>query len=618
MASGENMMDLALKITADPSQAEAAVQGFQEKVKSASSTVAESLRQQGASAEEVSQVYRQLGFRGERAGAEIKAAFGEAAAATQAAGKTAGEASENVYGMLSGLRHFRTIFAATIGLVSFGFWINEWGRLVDYLGDALQKLEGIRTVQDDIVMSAAFQALKQVTQEEQKQLMQPHSPRMARIYQEGIELHVQTLQRLKDEVEALQAGSLAGQEYAKAMADIAAHAREFGLQGPYGSIVESLEKQIEAYRALAVIEQEYEQRHDKTAKVTGDEARAAERLANARARLAEQESQFQFRGQLLNLSTGSEFTRQQTGIAEALGAQRFADLRAALAAYQSFEKAAASEEARTRAESAREEQRYLRSTEEAMRRHVQTMLALQKEIASGGSFAGVSFQALGQTFDQFNAGLREASQLSGVAISPITRLQFELTKLREASDMVGLSFQSFTQEIGRNAAMAIVYDSSFGQAMEKATKATLAQIAAQSFIWGLYYTAHGIADIFWNPPRAAADFAAAGEFFAIGGASAVVGAAIPAGGGGGAAAVANARGVSPQSSLGGSPGVAGNEGSPGVVGGTRHETILNIYGGVISTTDLQKVAEALNAGGQAGTIRVNASGSSYTLPNPVY
>jgi hypothetical protein len=71
---------------------------------------------------------------------------------------------------------------------------------------------------------------------------------------------------------------------------------------------------------------------------------------------------------------------------------------------------------------------------------------------------------------------------------------------------------------------------SFGAALEKALQQYLAQVAGKAAIDALYFTAWGIADLFWNPARAGADFAAAGEFAAI---AAVAGGAAKAMGGGG-------------------------------------------------------------------------------------
>lgn len=67
---------------------------------------------------------------------------------------------------------------------------------------------------------------------------------------------------------------------------------------------------------------------------------------------------------------------------------------------------------------------------------------------------------------------------------------------------------------------------SFGKALEKALGQYLIQVAGKAAIDALYFTAWGIADSFWNPARAGADFAAAAEFAAIAGAAGAAGAAL--------------------------------------------------------------------------------------------
>lgn len=67
---------------------------------------------------------------------------------------------------------------------------------------------------------------------------------------------------------------------------------------------------------------------------------------------------------------------------------------------------------------------------------------------------------------------------------------------------------------------------SFGKAMEKALAQYLIQVAGKAAIDALYFAAWGIADSFWNPPRAGADFAAAAEFAAIAAVAGAAGAAL--------------------------------------------------------------------------------------------
>lgn len=73
-----------------------------------------------------------------------------------------------------------------------------------------------------------------------------------------------------------------------------------------------------------------------------------------------------------------------------------------------------------------------------------------------------------------------------------------------------------------------------GAAMETATKQFIGQIGARAMVQGLFYLAQGIADTFWNPPAAAADFAASAEFLAIGTLATGAASVMPGGSSGGA------------------------------------------------------------------------------------
>lgn len=112
------------------------------------------------------------------------------------------------------------------------------------------------------------------------------------------------------------------------------------------------------------------------------------------------------------------------------------------------------------------------------------------------------------------------------------------------SDEFGSAWESAFQQW-------ILGEKSLGQALAAGTAQVMAQLAARALVYGLFYTAQGIADVFWMPARSAADFAAAAEFFAIGGAFAGGAAAVNLGAGGGGGSSASSGG-------GGSPGPAAN------------------------------------------------------------
>ncbi len=115
--------------------------------------------------------------------------------------------------------------------------------------------------------------------------------------------------------------------------------------------------------------------------------------------------------------------------------------------------------------------------------------------------------------------------------------------------------QKFGSAMGQSVAQAIVYADSVGKAMDAALKATLASIAGQAMVRAIFETAVGFADLFVDPPAAAAAFESAAIFAAVGGAAAAVGAAVPGGGRG--------------SARGGSRGAASGAGASGGYGPGR-------------------------------------------------
>jgi Sec-independent protein translocase protein TatA len=83
------------------------------------------------------------------------------------------------------------------------------------------------------------------------------------------------------------------------------------------------------------------------------------------------------------------------------------------------------------------------------------------------------------------------------------------------ADLGKLSLDDFAKSAGSAFDSFLQHQSSFGEAMKQATASTLDSIASMAFANAIYFTAWGIADTFWNPARAGADFASAAEFAAI-------------------------------------------------------------------------------------------------------
>ncbi|HLI03145.1 MAG TPA: hypothetical protein VFC10_07470 [Terriglobia bacterium] len=188
----DNILQLALEIVANPSQAMQAIEDFRAQAKAATAdvqtanqaaeqgaaaaagameqvaaaqqevnltaeamrrTIAASLQMQGATAEEAAEVYRQLGINATQAAAEIKAAFGDASSTAQAASAEAQAATGGIRQSMNELFLFRRALSATLGLAALGFYITEWGRVAEAIKDAALALGGydeeMRAVEED-------------------------------------------------------------------------------------------------------------------------------------------------------------------------------------------------------------------------------------------------------------------------------------------------------------------------------------------------------------------------------------------------------------------------------------------------------------------------------------
>lgn len=153
---------------------------------------------------------------------------------------------------------------------------------------------------------------------------------------------------------------------------------------------------------------------------------------------------------------------------------------------------------------------------------------------SGVRAAEKELQNLGAQYDQ----------LTGHAEKSITHIN-TLMKLfdkdiRDAGNQTKFfadigkdSLATFSSAAGNAFESFLKGQQGFGAAMKQATADVLDSLAAQAFANALYYTAMGIADLYWNPARSSTDFAAAGEFAIIAALFGAGGAALGSGAGGG-------------------------------------------------------------------------------------
>jgi hypothetical protein len=88
----------------------------------------------------------------------------------------------------------------------------------------------------------------------------------------------------------------------------------------------------------------------------------------------------------------------------------------------------------------------------------------------------------------------------------------DLTDTQKAFDDV---IMDTSAAFGNAISQWVLGQESLGRALRQSLAEEAATIAGRAAMWGLYWTAWGIADSFWNPARAGADFASAAEFFAV-------------------------------------------------------------------------------------------------------
>jgi hypothetical protein len=94
---------------------------------------------------------------------------------------------------------------------------------------------------------------------------------------------------------------------------------------------------------------------------------------------------------------------------------------------------------------------------------------------------------------------------------------------QQFSSILGQAFDSVAHGIGSLVENYVLLGSVGPGAVRKLLAASLAALAAEATAKAIFWTAQGIADLFFNPARAASDFAAAALFASLAGVSAVVG-----------------------------------------------------------------------------------------------
>lgn len=197
----DNIVQLAMEITADPSKAIKGIDEVNATAQAMQRTIAQSLQMQGASVEQAAQVYRQLGIKGDQAAQKISGAFGEAGVAAEAMDEKAQASSAGIMASMreaiAPLRTFRMLMYSTFGLISFGFYISEWGRVVQAIQEGISAMEGFD--------GAAQKAFADIVKGAGEALVYFQGLTLQQKIWQGQLLEMQTQQRINADIAARQA-----------------------------------------------------------------------------------------------------------------------------------------------------------------------------------------------------------------------------------------------------------------------------------------------------------------------------------------------------------------------------------------------------------------------------
>lgn len=551
MASN-NIIGLALEISADPSKAIAGIDAVDSRVKKMEGTFAAvnsrqaemvpnviKLRQEYAALAEDAAQLEGLPFlsgqeeEGLQIDRELMAQIRTEAAGLGAQLQDDGAASarlmQSMQGALAPLRTFRTLMYSTFGLISFGFYISEWGRVVEAIESGISALEGFD--------SAAQKAFADMEKGADDALIHFEGLTTAQKIATGYMLIAQTEQRINADAaarSAIQAQSYWHNLSMELQGVIEALGGNPALLASFGSLFgaksglasDELQQQnllIKQMKELQALEKQQREENKKG-------SHAAIQHAQAIDKLRESMRAFEFQGYLDELRVGSEFSKRQLAEAEKNADATVEYWKKALGLIAAEERWRFQQQTQFYRALGEERKQGLEQMGKSSSAHGRNLRELQLALQHGGSFAGENLSPLGQTYRGFSNSLRQAGEMAGVAIEPVRRLHFEFMQLQQALQVSGVSLGTFSQAMGANIAQSIVYGDNIGRAMEKALKATVSSVAGQALIWSIYSFAMGLWDLFHNPAAAATDFKAAAMFGAVGGAAAAIGAAIPGGG----------------------------------------------------------------------------------------
>ncbi len=443
------------------------------------------------------------------------------------------QATTSIYESLAGLRHFRMLFASTIGFASFGFWFMEWGRLLGGVKSAIQDMEGFG--------ASAQKAFAQLVKGADEALIHVQGLTTAQKIAETQALITETEQRINLDISERTA--IVGQSYWHNLAEeikglVAATS---GNVGPITDFISQFAEKDAAFKdqmqqgvllmkqfaALRALEKDLREEQKKGVDEDARRARGAKDYLAALQQEVDAEERLQkirgfslepgFGGAHGGAPTFEEWERQQRQHNAAImrqaqehqRLQRELDQAASPAARRKGSETAMGTVGGLRAGSQETEpflQGNLRQVQASMRqaaqaarqendRIVQSYQNMAKSISN-------SLEGVGRSLGEFVAAHKTTFAQMGPTLQG-----FAVAGAAAAQDM-----QKFATGVIAAGVAAGVEGNSIGAAMKRAAAAALLSIAEQSAAYAVFALAKGLLDEFWNPPAAASEFAAAELF----------------------------------------------------------------------------------------------------------
>lgn len=529
----ENQLDLVYEVTADASKAVAQTAQFGKTVESsmrqvttatgaAAATVQKSLaanlKEQGVSATHAAQIYTQLGFTQKAAAADIAAAFGVAATATDAAGaaarRTGNELRQAQVSAILLQREFdlhlprgiNTMLARTqlVGpLLQHAFSVM----ILVYFAQNLQKIvEGIEkaALAAGGFGEAAQEAFGEAVKASDKAIVSYGN------LKEGVDLRAEVnrnIAALTRQRDALNESGGIAMNWARAVFAF--------LSGQTAAAVTYTAKvwaQRDATAALTKEEGKRFQQLDTERELQKQRHAELDKQAKERERLAREEREFQFRGHLEMLKSAQEFSDRQIAIGTA-------HARELLTAITSFQKQVADETAWR----LREQVEFHRDSSKA-----QADIIAEMERRATVAISNLTSRSarLRQEWIASHTQLRLLSQTAYGQFIPA--FQAAAATLENFRNVGMQTFADFQRGMASNIAQAFVYKESIGAALAAVLKQALANIATEAVVQALRATALGFYLLAIQDYRGAAmAFKSAAVWGAVGAAAAVAGRAIP-------------------------------------------------------------------------------------------